>query len=594
MICWLGENAMADTSLNIGRKSGVKSLVLAAVLGASCILGFTASAAPITWNGASAVPTANWSDGGNWVGGNAPQPGDSLTFDGTVQTTNTDDFAAATNFAGITIASTAGAFTLNGTNSINLSGDIVQNRSSTTVSTINIPLALQTNVNINTSVASANLVIGGAISGTGFSVTKTGAGVATLSSTASSYTGGTGISAGTLRLSASGNTTAIMGTGAVTLSNGAQLDLRSTSATTFNNDLVMSTGGGSIAVRTNDTFSPASITGSGVLSFLSDSGNLLFTSGDFKNWNGQLNILQNGANNMSLRLASTFANSSMINLAIDLAAGSAISKQNGTNATTVIDIGKLSSSASTSSLGASASAGSGVWLYSIGARNEDSTFAGTVVDGSTKTGIRKVGNGILTLSGTGSSFTGASSVNAGILRVDGTLTGTGLALTVNTGGTLGGTGSIAGTVSSVGGTIAPGDSPGTLTVSNVVTIDSSSTLSYELNGGNTAVGGGINDLLTGVTNLTLDGTLNVAETVAGSFATAPVGSTWRLINYSGTLTDNILNIGTVPTLPAGDVLKVDTSTAGQVNLVLTTAPEPAGLSVLALAGVAGLRRRRNA
>jgi fibronectin-binding autotransporter adhesin len=216
------------------------------------------------------------------------------------------------------------------------------------------------------------------------------------------------------------------------------------------------------------------------------------------------------------------------------------------------------------------------------------------VDGSTKTGIRKVGNGSLILSGTGSSFTGASSVNAGLLRVDGTLTGAALALTVNTGGTLGGTGSIAGTVSSVGGTIAPGDSPGTLTVANAVSIDSASTLAYELNGGNTTVGGGINDLLAGVTNLTLDGTLNVTETVANSFASATVGSTWRLINYTGTLTDNTLSVGTTPTLPAGDSLVVDTSVAGQVNLKLTSAttPEPASLSLLALAGVVGMRRRR--
>ena len=37
----------------------------------------------------------------------------------------------------------------------------------------------------------------------------------------------------------------------------------------------------------------------------------------------------------------------------------------------------------------------------------------------------------------------------------------------------------------------------------------------------------------GVVNLTLDGTLNVAETTAGSFLSASMGSQWRLINWAG-------------------------------------------------------------
>src|SRR5262245_27085358 len=96
----------------------------------------------VTWDGGSVVPTANWTDGGNWVGDSAPVPTDSLIFDGSVQPTNTNDFAAGTNFAGITIAATASAMTLNG-NSINLSGNLANNRTSTTTSTINTPFVLQ-------------------------------------------------------------------------------------------------------------------------------------------------------------------------------------------------------------------------------------------------------------------------------------------------------------------------------------------------------------------------------------------------------------------------------------------------------------------
>ena len=69
---------------------------------------------------------------------------------------------------------------------------------------------------------------------------------------------------------------------------------------------------------------------------------------------------------------------------------------------------------------------------------------------------------------------------------------------------------------------------------------------------------------------------------------------WRLLNYSGTLTDNTLDLGTVPTLPAGGSLSIDTSTAGQVNLVLSTVPEPASWMLFGLALAAGFggKRRR--
>ena len=105
-------------------------------------------------------------------------------------------------------------------------------------------------------------------------------------------------------------------------------------------------------------------------------------------------------------------------------------------------------------------------------------------------------------------------------------------------------------LSIVGGTLT-GNSPGTFTAKNTVSFDSASTLSYDLNGANNAAGGGVNDLLDGVTNLTLDGTLNVMETTANSFLSATLNEKWLLINYSGTLTNNTLNIGSMPALPAG-------------------------------------------
>ncbi|MFM8413749.1 MAG: beta strand repeat-containing protein, partial [Planctomycetota bacterium] len=160
---------------------------------------------------------------------------------------------------------------------------------------------------------------------------------------------------------------------------------------------------------------------------------------------------------------------------------------------------------------------------------------------------------------------------------------------------LGGSGTILGDVTSVG-TIAPGSSPGTLTFGGDLSLGSGSILSYELNGSDMTVGGGVNDLSSILGDLTLAGTINVAESVANSFLSATVGNSWRLFDYTGTLTNNTLSLGTMPTLGSGLTFGIDTGTAGQVNLVVITVPEPAtivtGLIGLGLTGLAAARRRR--
>src|SRR5437016_5112378 len=75
-------------------------------------------AATVTWNGGAADD--NWSTGANW-GGVAPLPDDALVFAGLTRLTPFNDFAAGSNFSGITFSAGAGAFTLGG-NPINLGG----------------------------------------------------------------------------------------------------------------------------------------------------------------------------------------------------------------------------------------------------------------------------------------------------------------------------------------------------------------------------------------------------------------------------------------------------------------------------------------
>jgi fibronectin-binding autotransporter adhesin len=195
--------------------------------------------------------------------------------------------------------------------------------------------------------------------------------------------------------------------------------------------------------------------------------------------------------------------------------------------------------------------------------------------------IVKWGAGVLTLTGT-CGCDGGATLNEGGLTVNGSL-----ASAVNViGGVLGGSGTISGAVTASAGTVSPGSSPATLTIAGVLALGSGASLSFELNGADTTVGGGVNDLIQSVTNLTLDGTLNVTATVADSFLSAKAGDTWTLITYSGLLTDNGLDLGTMPTLSsAGLHYAIDTTAAGKVNLVVV--PEPGTMALLA-SGLLGL------
>jgi fibronectin-binding autotransporter adhesin len=224
-------------------------------------------------------------------------------------------------------------------------------------------------------------------------------------------------------------------------------------------------------------------------------------------------------------------------------------------------------------------------------------FSGAAITASV--GGPGIGNFIQAGSGTtilnaANSYRGATSVNAGTLLINGDQSAADGAVTVASGATLGGSGTAGGAVSILGGAIvAPGSGSGvgTLTVSNAFTLANSSILNFELNPLDNTVGGGINDLITGVSNLTLDGVLNVSG--AGGWTSVADFTKWRLFNYSGTLTNNLLTLGTMPTLGSGQSFQIDTSTSGQVNLIVV--PEPSTLVLLSGLAVVGffVRRQRD-
>jgi fibronectin-binding autotransporter adhesin len=173
---------------------------------------------------------------------------------------------------------------------------------------------------------------------------------------------------------------------------------------------------------------------------------------------------------------------------------------------------------------------------------------------------------------------------------DGTLAGTGKIsgdVTINDGGSLHGTLTLMGEVTIAdGATVAPGASPGTLTINNSFVLNPASNLAFELSGTDQTEGGSVNDLITGVADLTLDGVLLVTETVPGSFLSAQAGDSWRLINYSGVLDDDELSLGSMPALSSGLAYFIDTATFGQVNLEVAMASVPEASAVVAMGIVA--------
>ena len=199
-------------------------------------------------------------------------------------------------------------------------------------------------------------------------------------------------------------------------------------------------------------------------------------------------------------------------------------------------------------------------------------------------GMTKEDGNTVTYTGT-ASYTGTTTVSSGTLVINGNIsTSTTL---VSIGGTLAGSGTTGSVTVADGGILAPGTSPGTLTIDGDLGLNNASILNFELNPANLTMGSGVNDLVS-VGSLTLDGLLNVTAT-SGSFAGVTSG-TWTLFSYSGTLTDNILTLSSMPTLDAGYSWSLSTSTPGQINL--TVVPEPGAALLGALSSLALLRRRR--
>ena len=113
-------------------------------------------------------------------------------------------------------------------------------------------------------------------------------------------------------------------------------------------------------------------------------------------------------------------------------------------------------------------------------------ITGNITDDTVTSGgaLNKIGSGKLQLSGN-NTFSGGMNVQSGELQLDGSLTS---AVYVASGATLSGNGTVAGITSE--GTISPGNSPGTLTSTADVVLDSGSITLQEIDGIDYSIAGG--------------------------------------------------------------------------------------------------------
>jgi fibronectin-binding autotransporter adhesin len=339
------------------------------------------------------------------------------------------------------------------------------------------------NVTVSTAAAIANvrankLTVRGVISGAGKSIGNTGNGTLELTG-ANTYTGATFVG-GRLLVSQladgafASNIGASSSAAANLVLNRGTLDYTGAGAVT---DRLFTIGNGGGAIASNGT------------------GSLIFENvGD---------IVSTGAVAMTLAASATpsqesFGNGATIinvipvgggNSTAQLAVGQTIAGTNidsGTVITEILDGGRIAISKPT--IGKSTAS-----LYTFGAIDRtltltgsnagNNTIAGALSDAPENTlGLTKNGSGKWILSGV-NTYTGVTTINEGTLLINGDSSNATGAVIVN-GGVLGGSGGTIGGAVTIndGGTLAPGSSPGILTVDNNVTIANGGAFSAELNG----------------------------------------------------------------------------------------------------------------
>ena len=453
----------------------------------------------------------------------------------------------------------------------------------------NLTLAANTTVAVDADI----LTLSGAIgeSGGAQSLTKSGTGMLILAG-ANSYSGATRINAGTLQLGADER---IADNSAVVVASGAVFDLNE-----FNETVGSIAGAGSITTGT---------VGANALTVGGDNTSTTFSGA----LSGSGAFVKSGTGTLTMSGSNTYGGNTNINagaLAIDS------DTRLGVSGTLIFNGGTLRATGTfTSGRAIAMNAGGTI----------DTNGYTVVISGSISgsTALVKAGTGALKITGTNTGFNAATIVSAGLLIVNGDM---GFSpVTIQGGGSAGGTGSVGGVIAQSGGTVAPGDGGTGRLNTGDFNLQSGAHLSIEIGG--TTAGGASNgyDQVKVTGSVTLAGDLSGA--VLNSFTFTPtlpanyvVGGSntaaqkFFLIDNDGTdavagffsnqvTTGNVFN-GAAPTINlggqefaisyTGDV--ATNKTNGGNDVVLTAIPEPGTWTMLAGAfamqfAVARFRRR---
>ncbi|RST55784.1 autotransporter outer membrane beta-barrel domain-containing protein [Variovorax sp. MHTC-1] len=379
----------------------------------------------------------------------------------------------------------------------------------------------------------ADLSLAGVVGGAG-ALTKTGAGTLVLSG-ANTYSGGTTISAGTLQLGSGGTSGSILGD----VTNNGTLSFNRSDSLTFGGVIsgsgaVSNAGPGTTVLTAANSYTGSTHIQAGTLA-LTGAGAIAASSGVAVDGSFDISgvspagtsvagISSSGAVLLGAKQLTLTAASGDFGGVVSGTGGLQVAGGTQTLSGTNTYTGGTTISAGTLQLGNGGTSGSIVGDVTNNGtlsfnRSDAVTFAG-VISGSG--GVRQIGSGATRLTGNSAAFTGTTTVEAGMLAVNGTLGGT---LNVLAAGRLQGTGTVGSTT--VAGTIAPGNSIGTLTVNGNYTQAPGSTYEVEVDPGSNA-----SDLIhaTGTASIGSGARLNVVRINSGTYI---LGTRYTVLTADG-------------------------------------------------------------
>ena len=535
----------------------------------------------------------------DFLTGFSPQ---TLGNDGAIFDTNGFDIGVSTAFASLASQNSGlrklglGKLTLTANNSYNgtttISAGTLQLGNGGTIGSVTGAITNNGTLAVNRSNA---LTLGQVISGSG-KLEQAGTGTTTLTAN-NSYGGGTTISAGTLQLGNGGTTGTV--TGAIT--NNGTLAVNRSNALTLGQVISGSgkleqAGTGTTTLTANNSYNGTTTISAGTLQLGNGGTTGSLGSGAINIGQGAVlavnrsnsvtlgqvisgdgSLRQNGANTTTLTATNTYTGGTTINQGkLALGSGGSLAATGAVNLAssgTTFDISAASGSQTVGALSGVADStvalGSNALTFGDGSNQ---TLAATVTGASGS--LIKNGTGTTWLTGS-NTYTGDTTVNGGKLLVGNAAQGGSVAsnVLVNTGAALGGSGSIGDNVTvGSGGTLLPGNSPGTLTIGGDLTLiaasggNPGSTTTFEL-GQAGAVGGVSNDLIKVGGSVNLGGTLDATVASAGWY---------RLINYGTSGSGSVKGQFDSTALHSSSSFDASKATAS----VLTTVPKQVNLAVV--------------